>query len=317
MSSTPSHTRASLRREAVEIIRKGRGAPSVESAALDAEVLLRHVLGISRASLMSRPEEAVEDAAAATYRDLVRRRANCEPVAYLMGSKEFYGRDFLVSPAVLIPRPETELLVERAEVWARRLLQGSDTSRLIIVDVGIGSGAILLTLLKCLEEYGDRVRGIGIDLSSDALSVAESNRQRLAIVQSVTLIQGDLLEPVFGEGGSSLCGPLVGENVSGEAVLVVANPPYIGQDEVLMPDVGEFEPPLALFGGKSGTEIPERLLAQAAELFSRKNGAILVELGQGQAVRLVSLPVLEPFRREIFSDLAGIDRVLEVSPRMS
>src|SRR5579885_1241427 len=203
------------------------------SSDLDAAVLLGHVLGVSRGALYTHPERQLSEAEQAMYTALIERRAQGEPVAYLTGHREFMGLDFLVDRRVLIPRPETEFLVEAALAEVQRREEMSLPS-LRVADIGTGSGAIAIALAA----HEPRLPLIyATDLSADALLLAEENARRLKVAERVRFLQGDLLEPLP-------------EPVD----LLLANLPYVASDEaeILPVDVREYEPHLAIFGEDDG-----------------------------------------------------------------
>jgi release factor glutamine methyltransferase len=204
-----------------------------------------------------------------TYRDLIRRRLEGCPVAYLVGCKEFYGLELAVSPAVLIPRPDTEHVVIEALALAKKL----DTPR--IIDVGTGSGAIAVALAR----HHPRAQITATDVSADALAVARGNAEKHGVAQRIRFLQGDLLAPVAGESFD----------------LVVSNPPYIATEDLPKLPIGvrQYEPQLALDGGPGGFAVFDRLIDQArARLVSA--GHLVVEIGAPQEqparARLAALP---------------------------
>lgn len=262
-----------------------------DSPRLDAEVLLAHILGVQRIALYTRFDELANDEVRNRYRQLVKQRVEGCPVAYLVGFKEFYNLRFNVTPAVLIPRPETELLV----LEAIRLAKPHSTPR--IVDVGTGSGAVALTLAKHLPQ----ARVTAIDLSPEALEVAKKNADQHKL-SSVRFLQGDLLQPVASE----------------KFDIVVSNPPYIDSEVVkqLPITVKNFEPKLALDGGPGGTAIIERLATEAKAVLGT-GGYLLLEIGADQGKSLPALlerlggygPVT------VLPDHAGLPRVVK-APRL-
>lgn len=265
----------------------GRLATSSPTPRLDAELLLAHTLGLSRAGLLAASDGAIPAAAEAAFTALLRRRLDLEPVAYLVGSKEFWGLEFAVDQRVLVPRPETELLVEQALGWA----QGRDAA-LTIADIGTGSGAIAVALALALPQ----ARLFAVDHSPDALAVAATNVRRYGLEERVELLTGDLL------------GPLT------QAVdILVSNPPYTLLAEV-DEGVRRHEPALALDGGPDGLALYRRLLAQAPA-YLRPGGLLLLELGHDQWPAVASLAATA-FPTATISphhDLAGIVRVLRLS----
>lgn len=266
-----------------------------QSARLEARVLLGYVLHLDHAMLYAYPEREVAPAEERKYIDLLQRRSQGEPVAYITGHKAFYGLDFIVDRRVLIPRPETELLVQAAlEIIRQKLAEGQVP---VVADIGTGSGVIPVTL--AVEE--PRLSRIyGCDISAEALAVARLNCERYHVEQRVRLLQGDLLVPVPE--------PLD---------VLIANLPYVGTNETqwLTADVKEYEPHLALFSGPDGLDLLKRLckdLHQSAMLKDR--AVILLEIGYQQSVSLtVLLHELWPSATVIVEkDYAGWDRFLKV-----
>lgn len=259
--------------------------PSSPSPRLDAEVLLRHVTGCSAADLVARAERALTEDEARRFDELVARRRTGEPVAYLTGEREFWSMTLKVTPAVLIPRPETELLVERA------LAQMPADARWTVVDAGTGSGAIALAIAR----ERPRCRVIATDRSPEAIDVAHANAQRLAIT-NVEFFEGEWLEPL---------GKLAPE-------MVVSNPPYVrANDPHLSEGDVRFEPQGALIGGADGLDAIRTLVRQAfAHLMP--GGFLLLEHGHDQAAAVAALLTEAGFCEiACHRDLAGHDRVTE------
>jgi release factor glutamine methyltransferase len=261
----------------------------IESPGLDAEVLLSNVLEISRAWLYAYPERRLSARQQLVYRTWVSRRLEHEPVAYIVGSKEFYGLDFYVDRRVLIPRPETELLVEKAIELAHDI-GGAP----ILADVGAGSGAVAISLALHLP----RALIYATDVSEEALAVAALNCERHKVQERVRLLAGDLLA-------------LLPEAVD----LIVANLPYVRGTEFegLARDIVDYEPRLALDGGPDGLESIHRLLAQAAPHL-RPQGAILLEIGaaQGPAVAAWAGRCFPEAILEVSRDYADLERMVVV-----
>jgi release factor glutamine methyltransferase len=266
------------------------GAAGVASPRLDAEVLLAHVLGWSRARLYARPEHTLTQAQQEAFLTAVQRRTRHEPVPYIIGHREFYRLDFLVDRRVLIPRPETERLVEKALDVAMHQTLGKGQSRL--ADVGTGSGVVAVALAVNLP----RATVYATDTSPDALVVAASNAARHGVASRVHLLLGDLLEPLP-------------ERVH----IIVANLPYIPAERLpaLAPDVLEYEPLIALNGGPDGLQPARRLLAQARE-WLLPEGAIVMEIGAEQGAEVVGLGRRHypQAQVELLPDHAGLDRVV-------
>jgi release factor glutamine methyltransferase len=258
------------------------------SPRLDAELLLAHALGWPRARLLAERAYAPDAERAAAFAALVDRRAALEPVAYLTGRKEFFGLELEVSPATLVPRPETELLVELALAEARRLAARTGPA-LTIADVGTGSGAIAVALAAHLPA----ATVYATDLSAAALAVAERNVARHGLAGRVRLLHGDLLAPL-----------------PAPVDLVVGNPPYTVLAEV-EPNVRAHEPWLALDGGPDGAAVYRRLAATLPPHL-RPGGAALLEIGswQGELVAGLLREALPGAAVAVHRDLAGLDRVV-------
>src|ERR1700761_2958095 len=260
---------------------RARLAATSQNPRRDAEVLLAHLLGCDQVALTAHPERILSPAEAGQFERLVRRRLAAEPIQYIIGFQEFFGLPFEVSPAVLIPRPETEHLVESV---LERFPRDSDAH---IIDVGTGSGAIAVALAHALP--GAHVTAI--DLSPAALEVARRNARRNGVAERVTLLHSDLLAGID----------------SAEVDAVVSNPPYIAAGEVLEPQVAEYEPPSALYAGPTGLEIYERLIPQAGRVL-KPEGWLMLEIGYGQSAAVAQL--LEPWSEiKFLDDLRGIPRV--------
>jgi release factor glutamine methyltransferase len=247
------------------------------------------VLGRSRASLLGHLDDVLPESAAERFHGYVSRRCTGEPIAYMRNVKEFLGREFYVDSRVLIPRPETELLVERAIAW---LAGRADAT---VVDIGTGSGAIAVSVALAAPP----ARVIATDLSADALDVARRNAGELGA--TIDFRQGSLLEPVT-------------EQVD----LVLANLPYLTANEMA---AGEgtsiaFEPRLALDGGPDGLD-PFRALFGQMRGRLKPDGAVLLEIGSGQAEAVVTLAEtdLPELRATVLRDLAGLPRVVELTGR--
>ena len=263
-------------REALDSAVIALTAAGVDTPRLDAEVLLAHALGVDRLTLLVDREAPVQGPAVRVFQDAVRRRSvGREPVAYITGVKGFRHLDLHVDPRVLIPRPETETLVEAA-------LDLPQSAR--VVDVGTGSGAVALALK---DERPD-LAVTATDASEDALAVARANAARLGL--DVRFVHGDLLEGV------------------GELDAVVSNPPYVEVGADLAPEIARHEPAQALYAGLDGLEVVRRLVAQAGE---RGAAFLAVEVGAGQALAVEELARAAGFdRTERRADLAGIERVV-------
>jgi release factor glutamine methyltransferase len=269
----------------------------VPSFTLAAELLLLHVLGRDRTWLYAHPEEQVSSVDTERFFALIARRANGEPTQHLTGKQEFWGLEFEVSPDVLIPRPETEHLIEVAldRLAVRELRAGREQTLtgegLQIADIGTGSGCIAIALAK--ELPGARIHAT--DISSTALAVAQRNAKRHNLAEMVRFLEGNLLDGIP---------PLLD--------LIVSNPPYVGrrEAETLMREVRDHEPEIALYGGEEGYELYADLITQAAAHL-KPGGILVLELGHN------SLPAVQPLLDApswtnvgVINDLAGIPRVI-------
>lgn len=256
----------------------------VDSPRLDAELMLAHARRCDRLSLVRDRDDDLAPSIAGEFGAMVARRTLHEPVAYIIGVKEFYGREFVVEPAVLIPRPETEHLVEASTEIVRHRRAPR------VIDIGAGSGAIGVTLAAELDRHV-----VCSDISSDALQIARRNARRHSVENRVSFVVSDLLNAF-----------------NAPFDLILSNPPYIGLGErdSLAPDVREFEPEGALFSGPEGLDVIARLIDEAPRLL-RPGGQMLLEIGAGQSRAVSELARLNgAWREAVFvSDLSGHDRV--------
>lgn len=266
------------------------GRHGSDSPRLDAEVLLAHALGCPRIGLYTSFETEPEEARRAAFRELVRRRAEGEPVAYLVGHKEFYSLEFRVTPDVLIPRPETEHVI----VTLLDLLRDRAGEGLALCDVGTGSGIIAVVAAKHLPQ----AHVTAVDTSVAALLVAGENARRHGVAERITFFQSDLLGAILPEQTFDL---------------VASNPPYVSRTELaaLAPEVREHEPETALLAGDRGTEVIERLLPQAAERLA-PGGHLVVEISPMIHTAVLELFASQPQFAEpqTVKDLARLPRVV-------
>ncbi len=263
----------------------------VSNGAQEAMWLLEHALEVRSHQLVSLADRLVSPDVWGRVETLVARRVAREPLQYLLGTQEFCGLEFFVSPAVLIPRPETELLIHHVVDHVHTL------SNATIVDVGTGSGCVAITLAARLN--GRRI--FAIDRSPEALGVAQVNAMRHGVRDRIEWLKGDLLAPLRGR-------------LSERAVdVIVSNPPYISESDWagLEPEVRVFEPRMALVGGEQGTEFHERLLRESWE-FLVPGGLLIMEMGAGQApiVRQLVEQIGGYAGLRIIEDAAGIERVV-------
>ncbi len=286
-----------------------------DHAATDAEVLARHALGWDRATYLSRRREPPPDRFAADYRALVGRRAGREPVSAITGRREFWGLTFEVGPAVLTPRPETELIVE----WSLRLVGARRGAALRVVDVGTGSGCLAVALAHELPA----ARVVGTDLSPAAVAVARRNARANGVAERIRWVVTSLLD---GFRVAAPAGRRDGDGAGGDGAgrgapagrgwdLIVANLPYVpsAATRVLSPEVRDHEPWLALDGGRDGLE-PLRALLAGAPAHLAAGGHLVVEFGAGQEDAVRSLVDAAPALTllDVAGDLAGIPRVAAI-----
>ena len=255
------------------------------------QVLLAYVVGRGRTWLLAHPEASLSESEAERFAALLSRAAAGEPLAHLIGEREFHGLPFAVTPDVLIPRPETEALVDGVLEWAEK----RESPPLRIVDVGTGSGAIAVTLAFRLP----RSRVVAVDISPAALEIARHNARRHGVAEWVHFVLGDLLD--------GLAGPFD---------VIVANLPYVTTEELAALEAGRWEPPVALDGGPDGLSLIGRLLEQAPSRLARP-GLLGLEIGYRQGERVVALcqAAFPDAEVRLEADLAGLDRIVWVQSR--
>ncbi len=271
-------------------------AAGVDSAALEARLLLAHALNAAPESLLTEPDQAVSEDAESRFHVALERRLGREPLFYITGEREFYGLPFYVDARALIPRPETELLVEEAIGAVGELgPEYANGAGLRIADIGTGSGCIVVATATVLTG----ATFMATDISGDAVEVARQNAERHGVADRITFAVGDLLAPL-----------------SGPFDIIIANPPYIPAENLptLQAEIRDHEPRVAVDGGDGGMTIAARLI-RSAPLYLRPGGRLLMEVGYGQA------PLMVDVAKEVFPvgsdvdmslDLAGIPRVVRV-----
>jgi release factor glutamine methyltransferase len=261
-------------------------AAGIEQPRISAEVLVFHVLGCDRAYLFAHPERELSAADRSRYEALIVRRAEGEPLQYLTGHQEFWKADFLVSPAVLIPRPETEHIIEVVLDLVRHFALGP---RLKLIDVGTGSGAIAISLARELPQ----AEVYAVDLSPAALEMARTNADRLAA--RVQFARSDVLADIVRDSSFDF---------------VVSNPPYVGLNEAdkVQEVVKHYEPHIAVFAGDEGLDVIRRLIPQAHEAL-RPGGWLLMEIGYSMSQAVMAL-LTAWHNVHCVADLAGIPRVI-------
>ncbi|QJW46794.1 peptide chain release factor N(5)-glutamine methyltransferase [bacterium BFN5] len=258
----------------------------VENPRLDAEVLLSHILERERIQLYVNFDQPLQPHELTAYREAVKKRVARMPVAYITGCKEFMGLEFCVTPAVLIPRPDTEILVEAV----LKKLHGFEQP--VLLDLGTGSGAIIVSLLANLPTAA----GAAVDISDKALDIARQNAEKNQVSSRLKFYQGDLYQPVAGQTFDA----------------IISNPPYIPDSDIqeLTQEVRK-EPHLALAGGPDGLGFYRRIVRDAAQ-YLNAGGLLAVEVGihQAQAVAALAQPVEQLVFTEIIKDYSGIERVV-------
>ena len=268
---------------------------SAADARLEIELLLAHVLGCERSALLTHPECALSETEAQALDDLLQRRVAREPIQYLLGTAAFRDFEVRVDPRVLIPRPETEELVEAA---LARMPHGGGVT---FCDVGTGSGCIAIALARALPT----ALGTATDASADALALARENARACGVADRVSFLQGDLLTPAVDNGRIF--------------DMICSNPPYVAAAEVdaLQPEVRLFEPRAALVAGEGGTLFYRRLLAEAPAALA-PGGWLVMELADAVCERVVDMVRENPAWgcRDVVRDVAGVDRILAVKRKV-
>jgi release factor glutamine methyltransferase len=259
-------------------------AAGIDTARLDAELLMAAACGADRAAIVAGSCEP-DSAGLARFEALVARRAQRVPLAYLTGHREFYGLDLTVSPAVLIPRPETETVVDAALGW----LASRPEAR--VLDLGTGSGCIAIAIAA----NAPRARVVASDISAEALEVARANASRLRLAERIEFVFSDLFEALAGERFD----------------LVVSNPPYVEDSAALAPEVERYEPRAALFAGADGLAFHRRMAAALGDHLA-SGGTALIEVGAGQAAAVAALMrTAGAIETVVTRDLAGVERVVQ------
>jgi release factor glutamine methyltransferase len=287
----------------------GSGSPS---ARLDAELLLGYVLEVDRTAVLAHPEAQLSADQATRFEAVVDRRAAGEPVAYIRGFKEFFGLAFAVDPRALIPRPETERLVEVAVAEVMRRLtaspRGRDDPPIQIADIGTGSGAVAVALIVALrrQKVHDEISVFATDISPDALDLARENAVGHAAADRMRFVEADLLPP-------DLLPPMIDAPFD----LVLANLPYVRSDVVpTLPVAASFEPRIALDGGPDGLDVIRRLLERLGGRALAPGGEALLEIGADQEAGIAKAvaEVLPGWSCRVERDLAGLPRVARIAP---
>ncbi|AFV06898.1 Protein-N(5)-glutamine methyltransferase PrmC [Dehalobacter sp. UNSWDHB] len=277
----------------MELLRQGTqylAQCGVADARVEADLILAFVLKTTRDKLYAERDRVIASPEKEIYNDFLKRRGQREPLAYLLKTREFMGLDFFVDPSVLIPRPETELLVEKVLKLGKNIGRERENKEVStkVLDLCTGSGAIAVAVAY----YWNQASVVAVDMSSEALTVAKINAAKMNV--NIDFRLGDLFAPVQGEKFS----------------LIVSNPPYISEQEILEcpPEVRK-EPVLALLAGKDGLDFYRRIAMKATEFLSN-GGIILVEIGYSQGTQVRELFKAAGYQTELFSDYAGLDRIV-------
>jgi release factor glutamine methyltransferase len=267
-------------------------AAGITNARLDAEVLLAHIIQKDRVWLITHRGDALEDKSQRDFDDAIGRRIRREPLQHIIGNQEFWGLKFKVTPDVLIPRPETEFIIEAALAIVQKRNQ-----QVRIIDLCTGSGCLAVSLAKELTSANI----IATDVSEKALAVARENARNHSVADRIRYLEGDLFDP------------LEELDIRGQIDIIVSNPPYVpaGDLATLQPEVRDYEPALALVAGPEGTEIAAKIIKFAPE-YLKKNGSLIMEMGSGQAEALTNMVEATGVyaKPEIVKDLSGTDRVI-------
>jgi release factor glutamine methyltransferase len=268
-------------------------AQGIESSGLEAELLLRHVLEVRKEDLILHAHEELTQRQEEHYRQLLQRRCRREPLAYITGRREFWSLDFTVNPKVLIPRPETEGVIERMLELTE---DGTHEDILRVLDMGTGSG--ILAVVAAVEF--PKVRVMAVDCSADALAVARDNALRHQVVERIEFLLMDMMKPWNLKD-------------NGQYDFILSNPPYIPSQEIerLMPDIRDYEPRTALEGGPDGLACYQHLIPNAFD-YLKPGGHLIVEVGDGQAESVAQkIQAYSGFEKiKIIQDLNGMGRVV-------
>jgi release factor glutamine methyltransferase len=263
----------------------------IDPAPREGQRMVQYVLDLDNTSLLAQEWREITANDSVVLEIILKRRLQREPLAYILELADFYGREWRVAPGVLIPRPDTEVLVETV-IGYRPSVIGEPV---VAVEVGLGSGAVLGSVLLAKSEW----RGVGIEISPDALAIAEENLRRAGVLERCELFEGDLLTPLA-------------PNFTKRVDVIFSNPPYIAEEEwaALEPDVRNHEPKLALAAGEDGLDVYRRLIPQALERL-KPGGMLAVEMGFTQGEAVCGLFTAAGFKDiKIMPDLAGRNRVV-------
>lgn len=270
----------------------------IPEAKIDAEYLLSHILKCKRQELYLNSERQLTNQVINTFKGFIQKRSKREPLQYIISEEEFRGLTFKVTRDVLIPRPETEFLVEEAVKIIERQRAKGKGQKAIIIDLCTGSGCIAVSIAKEIPDS----KIYATDISEKALAVAKENAKRHGVEDRITFLQGSFLEP------------LKDKRLEGRIDIILSNPPYVSKKDMgkLQPEVKEYEPSLALYGGEDGLDSYRRIIPQALT-YLKKGGYLLLEIAYGQAEGVKDLFAQHPAygKIEIVKDLSEIERVVK------
>lgn len=265
----------------------------IENPRLNGELILAHSMGLCREGLYIHLKDDIRDEEREVFENLIKRRIQGEPLQYILGHQEFWSIDFKVDPRVLIPRPETEILVEEGISIISHI---SSKKRPFVLDLGTGSGAIAISLAKEIKE----IFLVATDISLDALLLAKENARYLSVLDRIKFINGDLFNPI--SSSANLFD------------LIISNPPYIIDQEInlLSKEVKDYEPRIAIDGGPDGLEFYRRIISQSP-FYLCEEGWLLLEIGRGQAEKVLEMIEREGYfhKPDLIKDLSGVKRVLK------
>lgn len=270
----------------------------VPEAKIDAEYLLSHILKCKRQELYLNPNTQLTNQEINTFKGFIQKRSKREPLQYIIGEEEFRGLIFKVTRDVLIPRPETELLVEEAVKIIERQRAKGKGQKTNVIDLCTGSGCIAVSIAKEI----DNCKVYATDISEKALAVAKENAKGHRVEDRITFLQGSFLEPLKDKG------------LEGKIDIMLSNPPYVSKKDMekLQPEIKEYEPPLALYGGEDGLDSYRTIIPDAIS-YLKDGGCLIFEIGYGQAEGVKELfgKNLAYVKIEIIKDLSGIERVVK------
>lgn len=289
---------------------------SLPTARREAEILLSHVIKKPLEFLLAHPEKRLLKKQIENYKKLIAKRLRGKPISYLTGHREFYGLDFLVNENVLIPRPETELMVEEAITKIKN--QKSEIRNLLLIDVGTGSGCVLVSILKNVNVESENMKVIAIDISNKALDVARKNAKKHGVSGTIKFLQGNLLEPIIHNSKFKIPRPRQsrrgGRGRQNSKLFITANLPYLTPCQIDSSPALRYEPKKALAGGKNGLKYYEELFKQIKQLIKLNLASLFllceIDPGQTKKIKKLAQSELPKGKIKIMKDLAGKNRIV-------